>query len=212
MAYGDSTDLTSRIIAVVLVSACTVVLGYGLINGLNIEIVKKVAGKMDVFQVEEPKEPEEPPEPPPPPPELPPPPPDLPPIVLPPPPFVPQLSKTPPPPPPPPPRPVVAPPPPPNLSRPCQPRGNTSRWASARDYPSRALRQEREGVVRFRVTCGDTGRVNSCTITRSSGHTDLDEATCKLITRRGRFTPGADRNGNPSGGTWSNAVRWQIPR
>jgi periplasmic protein TonB len=33
-----------------------------------------------------------------------------------------------------------------------------------------------------------------------------------MVTRRGRFNPGKDRAGNPTGGTYSNRIRWQIPR
>ena len=41
---------------------------------------------------------------------------------------------------------------------------------------------------------------------------DLDDATCKLVTRRARFKPATDGEGNPTTGSYSNAVRWQIPR
>ncbi|MGB7409086.1 MAG: energy transducer TonB [Pontixanthobacter sp.] len=91
------------------------------------------------------------------------------------------------------------------------PRGNPGSWASARDYPSRALREEREGVTRFRVNVGTNGRVTNCTVTGSSGHSDLDQETCKLVTRRARFNPATNGQGNEVAGTWSNAVRWQIP-
>ena len=93
-----------------------------------------------------------------------------------------------------------------------EPRGNPGRWASQRDYPSRALREEREGTTRFRVSVGTNGRVTNCSVTGSSGHNDLDEATCKLVSRRGRFRPATDGNGDEVSGTWSNAVRWQIPQ
>lgn len=91
------------------------------------------------------------------------------------------------------------------------PRGQPGNWASPRDYPSRALREEREGTTRFRVSVSADGRVASCQVTGSSGHPDLDETTCKLIERRGRFTPATDGNGQNTTGTWSSAVRWEIP-
>ena len=90
------------------------------------------------------------------------------------------------------------------------PRGNPGRWASNRDYPRRALREEREGVTRFRLTVGADGRVTNCQVTGSSGHSDLDEETCKLMQRRGRFNPATDGNGQDTTGTWSSAVRWQV--
>src|SRR3546814_17682230 len=81
----------------------------------------------------------------------------------------------------------------------------------AYDCPARAIREGREGTTGFRVSVNAEGRVASCDITASSGHPDLDAETCKLITRRGRFTPSKDREGNPTTGSYSNRIRWQIP-
>ena len=74
------------------------------------------------------------------------------------------------------------------------------------------MREGREGTTGFRVSYGADGRVISCDVTSSSGHSDLDAVTCKLITRRARFNPGKDREGNPKGGSYSNRIRWQIPQ
>src|SRR3546814_4122687 len=84
-------------------------------------------------------------------------------------------------------------------------------WATNADYPSSALRNEEEGTTGFRVTVGTNGRVTDCSVTSSSGSSTLDEATCRLITRRARFTPAEDSNGNPITDTYSNRIRWQIP-
>ena len=59
MAYGDNVDPKNRVVAIVLVGLFTAVLGYGLVNGLNISIVKKIAEKLDVVDVEEPPPPVE---------------------------------------------------------------------------------------------------------------------------------------------------------
>ncbi|WP_438944396.1 energy transducer TonB [Pontixanthobacter luteolus] len=210
----------NRIIALIIVALIHIAVGYVLVTGLAYEAVKKAVERVTTVDIDEPEpEPEEPP----PPEEIPessPPP-----IVAPPPPI--NIAPAPPPvrtqptiPPPapiavrvPPPAPPAPPPPPPPAFQPKDPtpRGNPGSWASPRDYPSRALREEREGVTRFRVTVNADGRVTNCQITGSSGHSDLDETTCKLITRRGRFRPATDGNGQETTGTWSNAVRWQIP-
>jgi protein TonB len=73
------------------------------------------------------------------------------------------------------------------------------------------LQQEREGTTGFRVTIGTDGKVIDCSVTQSSGHADLDSATCNNVKRRARFTP-AVRNGAPVQGSYSNRVRWQIPK
>ena len=219
MAYGDSVDPKNRVVAIVLVAVLTVGLGYGLVTGLNISIVKKIAEKLDVIDVEEPPPPEEEPPPPPPDNKLPPPPP----VVIPPSAFPPVSTNVirdsvPTPPPPQPPTPIAqppappAPPPAPSQAAGAKPKGNPARWATNDDYPARAQREEREGTTGFRVAVGPDGRVTGCDVTSSSGHPDLDAETCKLVTRRARFDPAQDRGGNPMAGSYANRVRWQIPK
>lgn len=84
-------------------------------------------------------------------------------------------------------------------------------WVSDRDYPSAAIRQEREGTSRFRLTIGVDGRVTNCVITGSSGSPDLDAATCDKVTARARFVPALGSDGMPSEGTYSSSVRWVLP-
>jgi len=207
MSYADQKMGGNRLVVIIIVAALHVVLAYGLITGLAFEAVKQVTKRVTTIDIEEEKEPEV--EPPPPPPEqrqvAPPP-------VAPPPPISvapapPQIVTT----------PVIlpprpAPPPPPPPPKPPVPRGNPGNWAGPDDYPSRALREEREGVTRFTVTVDTNGKVASGQVTGSSGHADRDEATCKNLSRRGRFKPSTDSNGNKVTGTWSSAVRWQMPR
>ncbi|MEQ1495097.1 MAG: energy transducer TonB, partial [Novosphingobium sp.] len=90
--------------------------------------------------------------------------------------------------------------------------GNPGNWATTNDYPSRALREEREGTTGFRVSVGADGRVTSCSVTNSSGSPDLDEATCSNVTRRARFTPATDGEGRPTTGSYTSRVRWVIPK
>ena len=94
---------------------------------------------------------------------------------------------------------------------PAMPRGNPASWSTTNDYPTRALREERSGTTSFRVTIGPDGRVTDCAIVGSSGSPDLDEATCSNVTRRARFTPATDSDGNPTTGSYANRIRWIIP-
>ncbi len=91
------------------------------------------------------------------------------------------------------------------------PANDMARWATASDYPGRALKAERQGTSHFRVVVGTNGRVKSCEITRSSGSEELDEATCKLVSRRARFEPATNELGEKAVGTFSSAIRWQLP-
>lgn len=216
MAYADQQMSGNKIIAIVLVALIHVAVGYALITGLAYSAVKKAIERVTTVDINEP---------PPPPPDTPPPPqPDTPPPPVAPPPPI-NISVAPPPiqvqPNIPPPAPVIrivppaappAPPPPRFTPKPATPRGNPGSWATTDDYPSRALREEREGVTRFTVTVSPEGRVTNCTVTASSGSPDLDEAACRSITRRARFNPATNGDGEKVAGTYSNSVRWQIPK
>ena len=93
----------------------------------------------------------------------------------------------------------------------AKPRNAPGEWVTTSDYMSRWIREEWTGTVGFRLGIGTDGRVESCSITRSSGHSELDEATCKLVTRRARFDAAKDGTGAKTSGSYSSAVRWQLP-
>lgn len=92
------------------------------------------------------------------------------------------------------------------------PRGNPGGWVTPADYPSRDLRQGNEGLTRFRLEIDAQGRVTGCTVTASSGHKGLDEAACKLVSRRARFEAATGTDGARTAGRYENAIRWEIPR
>ena len=210
MAYADQKMSSNRLIALIVVAILHVALGYGLVTGLAYEGVKKVVKRVTTVDIEEEVKKEEPPPPPkkvdmPPPPVAPPvrinvstAPPKFETVAV-----APPLAA------------VLAPPapapPPKGPSSSAQPKGNPGSWATTNDYPSRALREERSGTAGFRVTVGLDGRVIDCQVTSSSGHADLDQATCANVSRRARFKP-AMQDGQPVQGSYSNRVRWVIPQ
>ncbi|MBV7259431.1 energy transducer TonB [Erythrobacter crassostreae] len=93
----------------------------------------------------------------------------------------------------------------------ASPRNEPGRWVTDSDYRSNWIRREWSGVAGFAVTIDTKGRVNDCTITRSTGHAQLDERTCFLIEKRARFNPAKDSYGNPIAGTYRNSVNWRLP-
>lgn len=216
MSYADQSMSSNRVTAFVIVLLLHIIVGYALVSGLAYEGYKKVVERVTAVDIKE----EVKKEPPPPPKKL-----DIrpPPIVVPPPrinvtvaPRVVETVHEAPPPPPiiiPPPPSAPPPPPPPRFSpKGAVPKGNPGNWATTNDYPSRALREEREGTTGFRVAVGPDGRVTDCSVTSSSGHADLDAAACENIRRRARFTPAMDGEGQPTTGSYSNRVRWVIPK
>lgn len=219
MAYADQQMSGNKVVAIIIVAIIHIALGYALITGLAYDVVKEAVERVTTVDVSEPPPPpDEPPPPPPdnaaPPPPVAPPPPIS--IAVAPPPI--QTQQTIPPPRPPavivpPPAPVAAPapppPPPPQRANPV-PRGNPGRWVSNDDYPSRAIREEAQGTVRFTLTVGPDGRASDCQVTSSSGNSSLDETACRLLRQRSRFDPKLDSAGNPTTGTWSSSFRWVL--
>lgn len=94
---------------------------------------------------------------------------------------------------------------------PARPKGNSGLWVTVDDYRSSWIAQEKTGTVRFSLDVGASGRVENCTIITSSGHPELDAATCKLVTNRARFDPAKDSSGATVRGGYSNSVRWELP-
>jgi TonB family protein len=92
-----------------------------------------------------------------------------------------------------------------------RPAGNPGNWVTTNDYPARALMNEDTGTTAFRLEVSARGNVTSCTITQSSAHADLDAATCNALTRRAKFEPAVDYDGQPVASMYSSRVRWEIP-
>jgi protein TonB len=212
MAYADHSEASSRTISIVIVALIHVVLGYAFVTGLGMKYVKKAAEQLNVIDVkEEPPPPDEPPPPPPKPADVPPPPVVAPPPVVQTPVAAPpiQTVATPPP-------PVVLPPapsapPPPRPVARATPKGKPGDWVTSDDYPSRALRENRSGVVGLRLDVGADGKATNCTVTSSSGHSDLDSTACQLVIRRARFKPATGTDGAPMADSWSSRFVWRIP-
>ena len=78
-------------------------------------------------------------------------------------------------------------------------------------YPSRALQQEREGTVEISLKIGADGVVASCTVKQSTGHPDLDAASCTQQ-RRLRYWPAIGANGQPIEIDITRKVVYVIPK
>ncbi len=219
MAYAEQTMSTRKVVSLGAVVLLHVALGYAFISGLAMDVVKAVTTDTNVFDVAE--------EPPPPPDEPPPPPPETPktvepPPVVTPPPIVqtqtiappvirtvpvappPVITPTAPPAPPPPPAPVI--------SKAAGAKGNPGSWVTTDDYPPSAIRDGVQGKSTLTFDIDSAGRVQNCRVSASSGSSLLDETACRLVTRRGRYTPALDQNGAPTaGGSKTLTFTWRLP-
>ena len=217
MSYVDQPVSRGRVYAIAIVAILHALLAYAFVTGLAYKFVKGLNPDMKTFDVKE--------EPPPPPEEPPPPPPDQPsappitavqspipspsPMVVP---IAPPVPYSPPVPIAAPPAPTPpAPPPPPRVSPPQRARANLNSYFSADDYPAAALRGNDQGTTGFRLSIGPNGRVTDCSVTSSSGSAALDQATCRILRSRARYTPARDSSGNPTSGSDSGRVTWRLP-
>ena len=94
---------------------------------------------------------------------------------------------------------------------PARPRNDPGGWVTTNDYRSAWIRRELTGTAQFRLQIAASGKVVGCTITASSGHSALDDATCSLISKRARFEPARDTSGDAVVGSYSSALRWDLP-
>ncbi|MGB3711231.1 MAG: energy transducer TonB [Erythrobacter sp.] len=93
----------------------------------------------------------------------------------------------------------------------ASPKGNPGGWISNRDYRSSWINRGYAGTAGFALTIDAKGRIAQCAITRSTGHSVLDKATCDLLERRAKFNPAKDSEGKAVSGTYRNSVTWKIP-
>ena len=70
-------------------------------------------------------------------------------------------------------------------------------------YPMLAMRMHQEGETGFQAEYGQNGLVINCAVTKPSGFTSLDEATCPLAKRLAHFKHHAP-------GTQDDVMVWRI--
>lgn len=218
MSYAQRKEIGgNRTLAIVLVALIQFGLGYAIVTGLAYNVIKKATENLKTFDVEQQPPPPEPPPPPPkdmpkvpPPPITPPPlvqvnapPPPIQTITAPTPPVIPQVVPAPPAPPPP--------PPPRKVQSATSAKGDLRTLFSADDYPAAAQAAGAEGTAQAELTIGPDGRVVGCNLTRSTGNSSLDSATCNILRRRAKFSPAKDSNGNATTDTVTTPpIVWRL--
>jgi len=81
-------------------------------------------------------------------------------------------------------------------------------YFSSEDYPPKAYLRDAIGIVEARVTVNTHGRAVDCHIMQTSGHKDLDDATCAAFVKRARFEPARDKSGNALMSPYVFTVNW----
>lgn len=84
-------------------------------------------------------------------------------------------------------------------------------WFEFEDYPMKSFERKQEGVTYFELLVAPDGSVARCTITKSSGHEELDDTTCRLASKRARFSPARDDSGQAMYGVYRSLAIWALP-
>lgn len=92
------------------------------------------------------------------------------------------------------------------LQRPPTPLSSPGTWLTSKDYPIDSRHQS--GLVRFRLDVSETGQITGCKILQKTNPDSFAEISCKLIVRRGKFSPALDSEGKPIKAFYASAVKW----
>lgn len=84
-------------------------------------------------------------------------------------------------------------------------------WVTTNDYPQEMIRQGQPANVVFRLNIGVDGKPTTCHIQVSTRPKAFDDAVCGKITKRARFTPALDADGNPIASYYINQVNFRLP-
>lgn len=98
-----------------------------------------------------------------------------------------------------------------SLTRKLVPTDSPGSWLNSRDYPTDLLRDGAQGLVNFRLSVDEKGKVSGCHIQRSTRPEGFDRAVCDALTRRARFEPALDADGNPVNSYFIGSVNFVMP-
>ncbi|NIJ20715.1 hypothetical protein FHS95_002407 [Sphingomonas naasensis] len=96
------------------------------------------------------------------------------------------------------------------LSKPAMPLSPPPSWFHSDDYPLSAMRGGHNGHVQFRLDIDPTGKIAGCHVLARTNPDDFADLTCKLIQKRGGFSPALDAAGKPVRSYFIKAVRFMI--
>lgn len=90
-------------------------------------------------------------------------------------------------------------------------RGGPATIFSVDDYPAAAIRAQSQGTAGVRFWVSKEGKASDCRVVESSGTKVLDETTCNIIVRRGKYDPARTTSGEAIDSPAFTRVRWLLP-
>lgn len=85
------------------------------------------------------------------------------------------------------------------------------KWVVSSDYPIKMLSESQPALVSFRLNIGTDGVPTACYIQATTRPKEFDDAVCKSVMKRARFTPALDAEGKPLASYYQNYVYFRIP-
>lgn len=83
-------------------------------------------------------------------------------------------------------------------------------WLRSGDYPTNALLQGHNGLVQFRLDLDASGAVSGCRVLYRTNPDDFADLTCKILTKRARFSPALDSSGKPMRSYFVSKVHFRM--
>lgn len=97
------------------------------------------------------------------------------------------------------------------LSRTVTPLKSPGKWIMSSDYPNEMLSAGQPALVSFRLSIGPDGVPTACHIQATTRPKEFDNAVCKSVMRRARFSPALDAQGQPLASYYQNNVYFALP-
>lgn len=96
------------------------------------------------------------------------------------------------------------------LSRAATPFNSPDKWIMSYDYPKGMLFSGQPALVNFRLSIGPDGMPTACHIQATTRPKEFDNAVCKSVMKRARFSPALDAQGQPLVSYYQNSVYFRL--
>jgi hypothetical protein len=97
------------------------------------------------------------------------------------------------------------------LSKQVKPLQSPDKWIVSSDYPKNMLSAGQPALVNFRLSIGPDGLPTACHIQATTRPKEFDNAVCKSVMRRARFSPALDATGQPLVSYYQSNVYFRLP-
>ena len=97
-----------------------------------------------------------------------------------------------------------------SLRRRATPVGNPAQWVRSADYPSKAVTEGHNGLVRFRLDLDTAGLPRGCHVLYRTNPDEFADLSCALLMQRARFSPAQDSTGTPVKSFYISDIRFKV--